>query len=464
MQDVKSTIIRFSQPNDQRVGEIRKISGFVKIKNFIDIIDILDLEANPRASKAGAVTNDIQDSIANTPSLLPFKTKGVLLAAADYEELERNRYRVTFEDPETEGILDGGHNTLAIGLYILNDAFEYAGEKMPKGVSSWSEFKMCWKENREIIESYRIALRDEGEGVEGDLSAFVPVELLLPADPDSYEIEASFRSNLLDICAARNNNVQLSIGTKANKKGYFDTLKAVIEKKDAALEARIEWKSNDGGDIKVADVIALAWIPLSLLDPVTDENGRKVESPAPSMTYSGKGTCLKNFERLMSSPEVTISPDNDYRHELISSAVTSALTISADIPALYDYIYEMFPALYNKAGGSYGRITEVKKLNDRKVKETPFGGKKIATLSPLGFIAPLVYGLQALMEVKQVDGRDIVKWKVDPMPWLIENLPIIVERYADVLAPWNFDPQKVGKAPQSYNQAISAFKMAYAGI
>ena len=242
MQDVKSTIIRFNQPNDQRIGEIRKISGFVKIKNFIDIIDVLDLEANPRASKVGAVTNDIQDSIANTPSLLPFKTKGVLLAAADYEELERSRYRVTFEDPETEGILDGGHNTLAIGLYILKNAFEYAGEKMPKGVSSWSEFKECWKENRSIVEDYRIALRNEDEEVDGDLNAFVPVELLLPADPDSYEIEASFRSNLLDICAARNNNVQLSIGTKANKKGYFDTLKAVIGRKDAVLATRIEWK------------------------------------------------------------------------------------------------------------------------------------------------------------------------------------------------------------------------------
>ncbi|MEE0706549.1 MAG: hypothetical protein UCH28_09240 [Adlercreutzia sp.] len=463
MQDTKTIIIRFNQPNDQRIGEIRKISGFVKIKNFIDIIDVLDLEANPRASKAGTVTNDIQDSIANTPALLPFKTKGVLLAAADYEELERSRYRVRFEDPETEGILDGGHNTLAIGLYILKNAFEHAGKKMPKA-SSWSEFKECWKEHRGLVEDYKAALREGDDEIEDDLNAFIPVELLLPTDPDSYEAEASFRSNLLDICAARNNNVQLSIGTKANKKGYFEALRSAIRERDSVLEARIEWKSNEGGDIKVADIIALAWIPLSLVDPVTDENGRKVDAPAPSMTYSGKGTCLKNYERLMSSPDVTVSPDNDYRHELSNSTMASALAIAADLPALYDYIYETFPSLYNRAGGSYGRITEVKKLNNRRVKETPFGGKAIDTLSPLGFIAPLVYGLQALMEVKDVDGHKIVMWKVDPLPWLKENLPSVVERYSDVLAPWNFDPQKVGKAPQSYNQAISAFKMAYAGI
>ena len=45
MANVKNAIIKFNQPNDQIIGDMRKISGFVKIHNFIDIIDALDLEA-----------------------------------------------------------------------------------------------------------------------------------------------------------------------------------------------------------------------------------------------------------------------------------------------------------------------------------------------------------------------------------------------------------------------------------
>ena len=91
-------------------------------------------------------------------------------------------------------------------------------------------------------------------------------------------------------------------------------------------------------------------------------------------------------------------------------------------------------------------------------------GEKIETLSPDGFIAPLVYGLQALMNVEIKDGKQIITWSVDPKPWLEKNLGAVVESYADVLAPWGFDPQKVGKAPQSYTTALRAYKMVVAGI
>lgn len=463
MKDAKTAIIRFSQPNDQTLGEIRKISGFIKLSNFIDIINVLDLEANPRASKVGKVTNEIQDSIVSTPDLLPFKTKGVLLAAADYEELERNRWRLTFIDPTTEGILDGGHNTLAFGLYILKNSFDLAGEKFPKKIISWNDFKKCWNDNHLLVEAYRDSLRDEKAD---DLNTLVPVELLLPADPDDYEIESNFRSNLLDICAARNNNVELSVGTKANKKGYFDSLKRIIGQKDPELNKRIEWKLNDGGDIKVESVIALTWIPLSLLKPVFDENKRKVEPPSANSLYSSKGICLKSFERLMSSPDVTIETEKDYIHELKSPSVAQAFNVAADIPSLFDYIYEVFPELYNKCGKKYGRISSVKALNSKKkAKMTPFGLKEISMLSPDGFIMPLVYGLQALMEVKEENGIQSIAWKVDdPKAWLEDNLEGIVRRYSDILVPWNYDPQKVGKALQSYNQALDFYKMALMGI
>lgn len=467
MTNAKSAIIKFSQPNDQKIGDMRKISGFVKIGNFIDIIDALDLEANPRNSKIGNVTNDIRDSIKLTPELLPFKTKGVLLAASKYEELERSRYRVSFEDVQTEGILDGGHNTLAIGMHILCSAYEVVGGSLPKGISTWGDFKRVWTESRRVVEEYQQMIRDSqsvGREIPGNLGAYVPVELLVPVEAGEYESEAAFRSNLFDICVARNNNVQLTVGTRANQQGYFDTLRALFAERSQLLEKRIEWKTNEGGTIKIADIVALAWIPLALIDTVEDEAGREVVPPAPNNLYSGKGVCLKSFERLMSSSAVTIEPENGYRRELNNVSVLSAFKLAVQMPELYDYIFKMFPALYNRAGGSYGRITAVKKLNERKIKKTPYMGDEIETLSPDGFVIPLVYGLQALMKVKEECGKQIVCWAVDPMPWLENNLEAVVRSYADVLAPWGFDPQKVGKAPQSYTTALRAYKMALAGI
>lgn len=115
----ESVIIKFDFSAEQTVGDITKIVGLTMAKYLVPIIDVLDLEANPRSSKTGPVTAAIQESIETDPTVFPFKTKGILLAASQYERLERNRVKITPENPAIEGILDGGHNTLAIGLYIL---------------------------------------------------------------------------------------------------------------------------------------------------------------------------------------------------------------------------------------------------------------------------------------------------------------------------------------------------------
>ena len=127
-----SVIIKFDFCAEQTVGQITKIVGFVKVKYLIPIIDILDLKANPRSSKTGPVTNAIQESIEKDPEVFPFKTKGILLASSQYERLDRNRIKVKPENFEIEGILDGGHNTLAIGLYILKKSMIYSGKNFQK--------------------------------------------------------------------------------------------------------------------------------------------------------------------------------------------------------------------------------------------------------------------------------------------------------------------------------------------
>lgn len=130
----------------KQVGDTVKITGLVKAKYLIPMIDHLDLQANPRDSKTGNVTDAIQASIEEDPELFPFKTKGILLAASDYENLERGRIRVFFDNRNIEGILDGGHNTLAIGMLILRRACALAGAKPVRKRVTWSDFKRMWIE------------------------------------------------------------------------------------------------------------------------------------------------------------------------------------------------------------------------------------------------------------------------------------------------------------------------------
>lgn len=460
----KSVIIKFDFANEQTVGKITKIVGLTKAKYLIPVIDLLDLEANPRSSKTGSVTDAIQESIENDSEVFPFKTKGILLASSQYDRLERNRIKIAPDNPKVEGILDGGHNTLAIGLYILEKAMDYSGKSLRKGSKTWDDFKKLWKANRDVIDKYLNALKEDP--TIGNLSFYVPVELLVPRDAEDYGCVESFKNDLLDICAARNNNVQLQVSAKANQHGYFDVLKELMDKHNKAVSDRIEWKTNDGGDIKVQDIVALAWIPLQLITPVKDDSGREIEPVSPQKIYSGKGSCLKQFEKLMSSSEVTGETKVDYKRKLKNPEVLSAFRITVEIPDLYDYIYEMFPKLYNSAGGSYGRITAVKSLNEnRKRKVTPFGGKKsVDTLNPDGFITPLIYGLQALMEKKVVNGHYEIHWCQEPLHFLEVNLEKIVKNYIGIFSMCDYDPQKIGKNLQSYTTALSGFKMAIAGI
>lgn len=459
----ENVIVKFDFSAEQTVGEITKIIGLSMAKYLVPVIDFLNLEANPRSSKTGSVTDAIQESIEKDPLVFPFKTKGILLASSGYERLDRGRIKIIPEDPKIEGILDGGHNTLAIGLYILKKAMEYRGMAFPKGAKTWDEFKQLWEKQRDAVEEYLDAMRADPDM--DSLNFYVPIELLVPRDAEEIHSVESFKNDLLEICAARNNNVQLPISAKANQLGYFDDLRGLMDRHNSLLSSRIEWKTNDGGDVKAQDIIALAWIPLNLITPVKDSYGRTVEPVLAQNIYRGKGSCLKQFEKLMSSPDVTMETGADYKHKLVNEEVRSALRIAVELPELYDYIYEMFPRYYNAAGGIYGQITAVKKLNDkRKDKVTPFTGKEVEKVSPEGFIVPLVYGLQALMESKEIDGHTEICWKQPPMLFLHSHLQKIVRRYCGIISTCDYDPQKIGKNPFSYEQALSAFAMAIAGI
>lgn len=459
-------IIRFEgRPGELTIGNMKKISGHVSGRTFATIIDHLSLEANPREAKVGAVTDAIQETIRLTPDLLPFKTKGVLLAVSSYEALERNRYRIAPINQRIEGILDGGHNTLAIGMYILRKALEANDQKLSNKVKNWEEFKATWKENHDIVEEY---LSQEKGNEESSVDFLVPVELQVPADMNDTAGVQNFRDHLFDICESRNNNVELQLSAKVHQNGYLNELELMMREHNEQIADRIEWKTNDGGAVKVRDLIALSWIPLQLVNPVREaKDPEKVFNPSEfkeTNIYSGKNNCLQQFERLMSSPDVSEKSAGDYTKDIINDEVKSAFKVTTMLPELYDYVYTRFADLYNGNDGSFGRIAAVKRLNKKtKNKRTPFSGAVIkpdVNISPDAFIIPLFYGLQALLEKKQVNGKTIIDWATDPKVFLDKHLSDIMGEYKGLFSLCDYDPQKVGKAEQCYKNALNSFKMA----
>lgn len=440
-------IIKFEdEPTRQIHGSVCRLSGFVRAKNMLSLFDAADLEANPRSAKAGTVTAAIIESIVKDPEVFPFKTKGILVGSSEYKVLQRSRYELRFIETAIEGILDGGHNMLAIGTHILSHVLE--DEKALRKIKLWDDFKKAW-----------VAHRDDIAAIKEQLDFLVPIEVLVPANQDDEEVVHAFKSSLLEICAARNNNAELTLETKANQRGFYEEIKKALP---PAVRDRIEWKTNlTGGDVKVRDIIALAWIPLSLLDLPG-----KMNAPLPQNIYRNKGECAKLFDVLMDDPAVS-KPKGGPIHELHNTAVGSAITVLGSLPELYDRIYVEFPKAYN-AVGDFGRMRTVRiyeavKKGDKNPKymrtqpETHFTETPVKYSYPDGFIMPLVYGLQSLMTV---DKEGHVVWATDPKAFLDAHLKEIAAAYKLVLEMSGFDPQKVGKNETSYRIALSEFEKA----
>lgn len=448
MSNSAQVVLKFEQVAEQPFESTRRIVGFVKLRHLAPLLTAADLESNPRSSKVGPITEAITESLERTPDTFAAKTKGILIGTANYRSRERQRYELEFKDPLVEGILDGGHNALALGMRILKCAG--VDDQSMNRVRLWQDFKNLWDRHLSEID---LAVRDvEIE----DLDVLIPVELLVPADSDNPATVEAFTAALLDICAARNNNAQLRAETQANQRGYFEALKDLLP---AKIADDIEWKTNDGGRIKAADVLALSWIPLSLLSLPKDEDGRQVEAPVAQNIYRSKGDCVTRFERLMSSPTVTVPGPDGYRRDLTSAAVRSAFRITADLLGLYDVIYERLPSAYNSNDGKFGRITAVKKMNadgSSRKKYSKFTHAEVETAIPDGFVIPLVYGLQSLMVVNK-SGE--VEWKTDPKVFLDTKFDTVVGDFKSAIALLEYDPQKVGKSPEAYRMAQVAYEM-----
>ena len=460
-------IIRFAyvatQPSDNRESgvemPITRLVGFVPAKHLLPIFDQAGLTANPRSSRRNSVVDDILQTLQTSPELFRYKSKGILIGTADYLPLERNRFRLCFNDPDIEGILDGGHNMLAIGLHMLQQVMD---EKAWRRIKFWDAMKEAWVENRDLIE----AIKDS-------FDFYVPVELLVPSGSTEDDKDA-FLMPLLEVCEARNNNAQLPIEAKSNKQGFYDAMKAVMPD---SFRKRVEWRPNFWDDekesrpIRVRDLVALTWIPLNLLNE--EKQLPKDISVSPQNIYRNKGECSKRFEELMSLDAVT-EKRQGARRALTHRSVRSAFNVLSDLPRLYDLIYERFPGAYNQDKRRFGANPIVKTFAPERRKSaiaagkevkgyinsqptTPFFRHNVNYKYPEGLIIPLVYGLKGLMVV---EGGE-VQWAIEnPDEFVKEHLARIANAYQLVMNMARWDPQKISKDPNSYEFAVREFRNA----
>lgn len=452
-QDEERLGVRSSQ-NENLIAGIKRYTGFVRGKDLYPLFDNVSLEANPRAAKSGNITHAIRETLEKAPELFPFKSKGVLIGTSEFKVLQRNRFQLSFNDPEAEGILDGGHNMLAIGLFMLSQVVDGV---ILKKASLWEEMLDLWEEYREKLTS-----------VQEDFNFLVPVELLVPSDVDDEDIVAQFEMSVLEICAARNNNAQLTQETKSNKLGFYTEIR---ERLDAKIRDRVEWKTNEWATdeakpIKVRDLLALCWIPLN---KANEENLLPLDiSVTPQNIYRNKGECSKQFDKLIENTEVS-EPRDGPTHEVFNEAVLSCFDILKDLPRLYDKIYKDFPEAYNSNGFRFGANAIVKMFDPQRRKiakdkatyvatqpYTHYYGHPVTYRYPDGLIMPLVYGLKGIMDVSE--GKVI--WSTDPDAFLEAKLPEIAGAYRLVLDMARFDPQKLSKNPASHDFAVGEFEKA----
>ncbi len=407
--------------------KIKKLISTISPRDFIKLLNEADNKVNPRSAKNNPITKNIHETLEFSPELFWLKTKGLLLATEKCEVLDRNRVRLSLSDFDFEGIMDGGHNTFAIASFMVE-------KLLGKKFKDWEECKIFWEANYEDI------LSEYEKNIENFPDFSVPIEIICPnGEEGSLDQYYDF---IAEICAARNNNVQLTETAKGNHIGLYDYLKKNL---DGRFE--IIWKTGEEGNIKSEDVISLATIPLIFLQE-RDLLPEGIPQLNPISIYSQKSKCIDFFNAVIGNPEV--STEDKGKHILKNELVSSGLNIVEDILYFFDKVFIKFPDLYNAVSPRFAGIKSVEK----KPKSTTFRTGTSEYVYPPGFIYPLVTGILELIEIDEINN--LLKWKVSPKVINLEKLDM--GQYIEAIKLVNYDPQTVGKQSLFYKLAKSIFE------
>ncbi len=423
-------IIKTESPHLQEHHEINKVIGRIDAKNIAKLLAVVGLTANPRKSKVNKITDAIIETLRTSPKDLRFKSKGLLISTMSCQPLERGRFKISFEEPHYEGVLDGGHNMLAIGMFILE---EYFGDKAPSAfhkVRRWDDFIDLWLLHQ--------------DGLKGILEVFdfsVPIEIIYPTE----KYKPSFIDSVLDISDARNNNFALTAGTKADHRGYYEVLKTCL---DPDINEKVQWKDGETNKpIRRDDIVAMALIPFIALQEA-DLLHKDIPTINPVTIYSSKGKCVELFSTIFEKY-------SDKDQEIVSPMINGALALLHDLPKVFDVIYSTFPRSARDNGMHFGRISSVKLYEKgksggtylNKAPLTKFYREECEAKYSEGFIYPIVCSVHALIKIE----NDIPVWAVsDPAGFIGKTLTECTKMLVGTIKENNYDPNSIGKNLTAY--------------
>ena len=426
--------LHFYKHTEQQIGSYTRISGLVTVKDVFKLFETVDLEANPRFAKISPVTRDISESLEKNDQLFPLMTQGILISSTDYQQQERGRFKLNFLDPMIEGVLNGGHNLLAVGASVLEKA---TGKGLRSG-SNWVEVRAKLREEALEIKDY---LEDDGN--KHFWSKVVPVELIVPVDTSDIGI-SKFKDDIPLVQAARNNNNQLSKQTFANHEGLFDEMRDFV---DPDLRDKIQWKQNDNGSIDVRELVAMCWMAISRIDQdYFDENGKRIQPPSAVQSYSSKAVPFNKFVEVSKTTDV--SSHRDGKFDIKDQAFLSAIKIGVNLPSLFEQLQKLIPSIYESTGSSYSKLRSVAAaLEKGKKQKTKFYGEELEVVVDDGLVWPIFYSFRELIE-RNPDGT--LYWATDPHDFLAKNFAEYGPLLKATLKEKGEDPGAVGKTASLY--------------
>lgn len=445
---VRYAVLDNHQEMQTPVSSLQRICGYLNVADFCKLMTAAENKVNPRNARNNPVVRQIRETLEKSPELFWIMSRGLLISTRHCERLERGRLRLSFGDTEREGIMDGGHNALAIAGFLLHHVLGTPYQE----VNEWKDCKACWQQNHAILE--KTLLQNLGNFFD----FLIPIEIVAPLnssvpwanDALIAKSEDFCESHMPDICAARNTNVQIVETAKSNQLGLYELLKEYVP--DAS---QIVWKSGDGKGIKCEDVVALACLPLGQL---IREKGLAFMGDhatfSPVSIYSQKSKCVNFYRKVLTDPAVSAEVKSKYI--VTHDGVQSALAMVADIMRFFDRLYILFPRMYNKFG-RFGRLLSVQ---DQKPSSVHFKttSETCGYTYPDGFIYPLICALTALMRFNPQTGK--MEWTRRPSDITDAELcdSGYQETYIESIKALNYEPNKVGKSKLAYSTAEQMFR------
>lgn len=469
----------------QHGAKLQKVIGLLSATSLANMMDGITLRPNPRSPNVNKITKAISHTLETNPELLQYKTKGIL-AAGKLTAHNGDVFEIDFSTPEYGGILDGGHNFLAIVRVMIIDAVRHkypslkkedkAIKKDVEKIKSLRDLMDRWQTHRKVVKDMLASLAEftasqrRQSKLACKMSFGVPIEIISPSQ-GTTDIEV--KEIIHEISVARNNNVQLKEVAIAQHKGSYELLKHILPD---GINSMVQWKSGElQCPIAPTKVVPLALLPLKKLEEAgilsklasairasnEDEDVDETTFPPVKLMsmYTSTAGCISVYSQVIDAV-ANLKEFGD--EEGIVDKVVDSLYVIHDLPRVWDAVECNFEELFSAAiTGNEKKYSDLSCNSKGPVKkETParfytmqIPKGKYACCS--GFATPLFMSICSAFLAYDVDAQ-AVKWTVSADK-IINELAVpsrkcrtMMREYVSFLKSFEYDPSKFGKSPLSY--------------